>query len=244
MALWNVAWKTPTSTKGREIARILAHRDADVICLTEGYAGLLPEFGHQILSDSDHGYRTSDGRRKVLLWSRWPWQDVDIVGSSDLPSGRFVRGRLETPSGSATVIGVCIPWAHAHVSTGRRDRRPWQDHEAYIDGLERILGAEDAGTNLIVVVDFNQKLPVGRGPNRVRERLLRALGNLRICTTGAISGVDELSIDHVAHSAGLVATAVSGWEPVGGGGDILSDHFGLCIDLQDLEVPTITTAAG
>lgn len=111
IAVWNVQWRAPGSASGIEIRRILDSSGADVLCLTEGYPGLLPESGFPILASPDHGYGTTDGRRKVLRWSRWPWTEVDIVGSPALPTGRFARGQLQTPSGPLTVIGVCIPWS-------------------------------------------------------------------------------------------------------------------------------------
>jgi len=87
LAVWNVQWASARSSRGREIRRILQARDADLICLTEGSACLLPDSGYSILSDPDYGYLSTDGLRKVLLWSRWPWRDVDIVGAAELPSG-------------------------------------------------------------------------------------------------------------------------------------------------------------
>ena len=45
---------------------------AEVICLTETHAGLLYQHGHTISSQSDYGYKVTQGRRKVILWSREP----------------------------------------------------------------------------------------------------------------------------------------------------------------------------
>ena len=122
LALWNVQWASPASARGAEIRERLLSRDADRIYGTEGFAGLLPEDGHRTLSDPDFGYATRDDRRKGLLWSRWPWDRVDSIGLPELPGGRLVRGQRSTPVGESTVIGVCIPWRLAHVSTGRRLR--------------------------------------------------------------------------------------------------------------------------
>jgi endonuclease/exonuclease/phosphatase family metal-dependent hydrolase len=206
--------------------------DADIICVSEGFSGLLPEGGLRILSDPDFGYATREDRRKVLLWSRWPWEGVDSIGLPELPGGRFVRGQISTPVGAITVIGVCIPWSLAHVSTGRRDRRPWQDHETYLLGLERLLSREPASRNLLVVGDFNQRFTGPRSPAEIHGQLLAALKTLRVCTAGQIPGVDQPSIDHVAHSGGLVPVAVSGWNAIGTTGRDLSDHFGLSVDFR------------
>jgi endonuclease/exonuclease/phosphatase family metal-dependent hydrolase len=226
LALWNVQWTRAASARGAEIRERLLSCDADIICVTEGFSGLLPEGGHRILSDPDFGYAARDDRRKVLLWSHWPWDRVDSIGLPELPGGRFVRGQLSTPVGEITVMGVCIPWRLAHVSTGRRDRRPWQDHEMFLVGLERILSREPASKNLLVVGDFNQRFTMRKSPSGIHGQLLAALKNLSVCT----AGVDRPSIDHVAHSAGLVPVAVSGWSASGSGGRDLSDHFGVRVE--------------
>lgn len=243
LALWNVQWASPSSSRGKEVSRILHNCEADLICLTEGYAGLFPEQGHAITSSDDYGYPMQVGKRKVLLWSRWPWRDVDVIGSAALPSGRFVRGRVSTPTGQVTVIGVCIPWAHAHVSSGRRDRHPWEDHAIYLDGLAEILRAENAGGNVIVTGDFNQRIPGGRVVRNMQERLLRTFSELNICTAGPIAGVGQASIDHVAHSPGLLAVAISGWNAKAPGGRQLSDHFGLLVDFENLGSLVISDGA-
>lgn len=230
VALWNVQWARPGSAKGTEVRERLLSSEADIICMTEGFSGLLPEGGHRTLSEPDFGYPTRDDRRKVLLWSLWPWERVDSVGLPELPSGRFVRGQVSTPVGDLTVIGVCVPWRLAHVSTGRRDRRPWQDHESYLTGLERILSREPANRNLLVVGDFNQRFTAPRPPAGIHAQLLSTLKTLSVCTKGPIIGVDGPSIDHVAHSAGLFPLAVSGWNATGRTGRDLSDHFGLSVD--------------
>jgi len=40
------------------------------------------------------------------------------------------------------------------------------------------------------------------------------------------------TIDHVAHSVGLVPVAVSGWSASGSGGRDLSDHFGVSVEFS------------
>ena len=49
-----------------------------------------------------------EGRRKVLRWSRAPWENVDDVGNESLPPGRFVSGVTQTGVGEVTIIGVCL----------------------------------------------------------------------------------------------------------------------------------------
>ncbi len=127
---WNTEWAKPGSARGERVRRALAAPDCDILCVTEGFAGLLPPDGHLIDAGPDWGYPIREGRRKVLLWSKRPWSDVDALGSDDLPSGRFVAGATETPVGPVTVVGVCIPWRDAHVRGGTRNRKRWEDHLA------------------------------------------------------------------------------------------------------------------
>ena len=110
---WNVEWATKTSAKGKELLRRISEADADVICLTESHVDFLPDTDDTrlITSSEDYGYRSEPSQRKVLLWSRNGWRDVDALGSDDLPSGRFVSGVTETPMGDIVAIGIpCRFW--------------------------------------------------------------------------------------------------------------------------------------
>ena len=107
---WNTQWAKPGTARGCRVANALTAPGCDILCVTEGYAAILPEGGHVIDAGLDWGYRASEGRRKMLLWSKRPWSDVDPVGSDALPGGRFVAGTTETGLGPLSVVGVCIPW--------------------------------------------------------------------------------------------------------------------------------------
>ena len=115
ISCWNSDWATPTSKRGNFF---IEKFNSDVICLTEGYESLLPKNGYIISSDKDYGYETKNGRRKVILWSKSKWTDIDQLGSKEIPAGRFISGITN----GIKIIGICIPWRFAHVSTGRKDR--------------------------------------------------------------------------------------------------------------------------
>lgn len=229
---WNLAWKARHSRSGRILADRIAACGSDVACLTETMLDFPAEDGHVIAAEEDYGYRIVSGRRKALLWSRSPWRKTDFVGSPDLPRGRFVRGETDTPIGAVTVVGICIPWSHAHVTGGRRDRTPWEDHCAYLRHLDPIL--RDIDGPLVVMGDFNQRIPRIRG-NVEAEALLRAaLGPLTIATRGPIPVGGEVdhraAIDHIAHDTSLTARAVTGLSNFKDGRQ-LSDHFGVAVTL-------------
>ncbi len=93
---WNVEWATPKSRRTGEILSRINEYDPEVVCLTETDMGLLSSHGHTICSQADYGYEVRESRRKVMFWSREPWQEVDDVGLDSMPPGRFVAGVTRT----------------------------------------------------------------------------------------------------------------------------------------------------
>ena len=184
----NVEWAA-AKWKADEMQRRIAQHAADVICLTESDTArlALPEDGYSICAQANWGQpfrKGQEGRRKVLLCSRAPWQAVDDVGHASLPPGRFVSGVTRTGVGEVTVIGVCIPWSRSRVGP-RSNRKMWQDHEEYLDGLAELL-KRASRARLVVVGDFNQRIGQRSStPLRLRAALQSALGpNLSIATAG------------------------------------------------------------
>ena len=121
---WNLNHRTGRQPVPMSVVDALKALDADVVVLTEVGAPLVAEL-HRVTSGPDYGYGLQEKRRKVVLWSRHPWDAVDVVGDPKLPPGRFVAATTVTPLGPlgpVWFVGVCIPWRAAHVSTGRKDR--------------------------------------------------------------------------------------------------------------------------
>ena len=164
----------------------------------------------------------------MLLWSRAPWTDVDSVGSAGFPGGRFVKGVTETPMGPLTVVGVCIPWRDAHVRTGRRDREPWEEHLTWLEAFERLPWRRTTD-RMVVLGDFNQRIPRTWAPKKVYEALLRAFDGFTISTGGA----PEVAIDHIAHTRDLTrASPVEIWPKYDGEDQRMSDHVGVWADFS------------
>lgn len=225
---WNVEWRPPHSLAARTLRIRISEQAPDIVCLTECYRDFLPS-GHVIEAAADYGYPIREGRRKVLLWSQQPWSDVDPFGHPDLPSGRFVRGRTATPVGPIEVMGVCIPWSGAHVSTGRRDRKRWDDHLSYLDALAKIIPT--AATRLLVVGDFNQNVPRTTAPTVAYRAMDDAiLSRLRLVTMGRIEPIARQLIDHIAVSPDVIAHSVRSLSNMEGGVR-LSDHIGVAATL-------------
>lgn len=229
---WNTEWAKPVSTRGNIIGDKLAASGCDILCVTEGFAGILPDGGHVIDAGKDWGYPIRKGRRKVLLWSKQPWTPhIDAVGSAELPKGRFVAGVTETPSGIClTVVGVCIPWSGAHVNGGSKDRKLWQDHEAWLAGFEKLRGRIPK-SRIIVLGDFNQRVPRKRVPLRVYKALERAFTGFNFATEGKLPEGQTL-IDHIAHTPDLTRGSIGTWNKKCIDGARLSDHFGVWCDFS------------
>ena len=57
------------------------NRTATSSCVTEGFAGIQPDVENVVKGTQIWGYPVRDDRRKVLLWSKRSWTDIDLVGS-------------------------------------------------------------------------------------------------------------------------------------------------------------------
>ena len=227
---WNVEWATPSSRRTAEILSRIGRRAPEVVCLTETHDGLLSQQGHTICSQPDYGYAVKQDRRKVMLWSREPWDQVDDKGNDSMPPGRFVSGVTQTSVGYVTVIGVCIPWFGSRIeaSRGVERRAPWEDHEQYLGGLTEVLERTDV-KRLIVMGDFNQIGPGSRASPELQLALQKAFthayGYVGACLPGAYA------IDHIALSADWAVSSLGVISNIQEGRR-LSDHFGVFADLS------------
>ena len=234
---WNVEWATPRSSRRAEILRRIQRHDPEVICLTETHTGLLSQGGHTICSQPDYGYPIKDGRRKVMLWSREPWEQVDDVGIDSMPPGRFVSGVTQTSVGEIMVLGICIPWFGSRTEARRTSERKkrWEDHEQYLSGLTEVLGRMSS-KRLIVAGDFNQAIgSVSRAPKTLRSALQEALPTGMIILTSALAHQGRKCIDHIALSNDLGFSSLGVVSNIHEGKK-LSDHFGVAADLSALPI--------
>lgn len=230
--LWNLEWATPCSARGRYLKNEIEAFDPDIICLTESVPGMLPYNGYSITSAPDYGYGIHSQKRKVLLWSKEPWVDVQSVGVNSIPSGRFVSGITK----GIRIVGVCIPWNRAHVSTGRRDRKPWQDHLAYLEGLKEIVERlSNEPEPLVLLGDFNQRIPKHRQPEAVYAALQEVLSNnMRLGTEGVLDPEGHLLLDHVATGTSVTFEIEEIHASTTKSGLKLSDHAGIFGNLRTI----------
>jgi endonuclease/exonuclease/phosphatase family metal-dependent hydrolase len=180
-----------------------------------------------------YGYPLKANRRKVLLWSRRPWENVETIGSPLLPPGRFVAGTTKTPGGKVRFIGVCIPWRDAHVRSGQKNRKVWEDHLAYLENFPLVLTA-DRSVPIAIIGDFNQRIPRDRQPKNVFSALTDVLSDLQVVTAGHMPEAPHSSIDHLAISNVLEPTKIESLNNYDANGKQMSDHYGLKIMLRRL----------
>lgn len=236
---WNVEWATPRSPRYGEIVSRIGRHEAEVVCLTETHPRLLVG-GYTICAQPDYGYGIQEHRRKALLWSKAPWEQVDDVGDLRLPPGRFVSGVTRTSLGELTVVGLCIPWrgSRGGAKYGGERRRVWEDHEVYLEHLAGILSRAPS-RQLLIMGDFNQRVGAGGGgSSQVRPTdAARRTALLRTAipphVTLATAGLCYLglgTIDHIALSADLTVESL-GVIPNMHEGRRLSDHFGVVGDV-------------
>ena len=233
---WNTQWLAPGPRSGR-FARgkeLIASYDADVICLTEARRQIMPEGGQVIASElSGAGNIENRGARKVLLWSRFGWQYVDSLGSTNLPEGRYVRAETAIDGQDWTIIGVCIPY-HAYRNGdawGAGRKQVWQGAEEYLAAFQAdIAPALRKRKRTILLGDFNLQIPPFGYPGRnspVNGLRKRAFKGWLIPT----AGIRRHFVDHVAMSSDLRVEYLRFISKLAPDGLKLSDHNGVCLEV-------------
>ncbi len=228
--LWNTQWAPPGSERERMIREIVLGSSSDLVCIIEGYRQTWEDHGYLVCSQTDYGYPKKPGRRKVLLLSRTPWSEIDDLGHSRLPPGRFVSGVTD----GVRFVGVCIPWRDAHVKSGRRDRAPWEDHRSYCRGLKYVLARYALGHLPICIVgDFNQRIPRTVQPIEVAKALADAIPvNYEIATEGLEDDEGGALIDHFVVSPDISISITQIIPRTSPDGTKLSDHVGVAAFLS------------
>jgi endonuclease/exonuclease/phosphatase family metal-dependent hydrolase len=227
IATWNLEWAVPGTVRHDRALVQLESVDADIVVTTEDSLHDWDAYAYRIDGGPDWGYRMVDGRRKVIAWSRAPWTDVATIDHGAF-RGRYVRGRISVDGVEVQVLAVCIPWRDAHVRSGRRDRKGWDEHIEYC----ATLASEPSGAAwegpVVAPGDFNQRIPRVSQPIRAADALANALAIVDVATGGE-QDAGRL-IDHIAVSANLDVTGVASW-PNTIDGHRLTDHSGAAVEL-------------
>ena len=204
----------------------------DIICLTEAHEGSLDDLdGHVISAAGRVWSKTNAAERKVLLWSLNDFSDV-VYGSAETGTESLVSAITETALGPMRFVGVCIPYHMAAPPGAQPKPKPWSIHLAYLQGLKEFLAGLDANIPTVIAGDFNQRIPRSHTPHPVHDALLDAINGYQVATEGAIAGIGEAAIDHIALGPGLTLEHVFGISNIAADGKRLSDHFGVAADLD------------
>lgn len=120
VATWNTEWRKPTSIDAEIMRERLARHSPDIVVLTETHFDFLSGWGgHYVCGPQEYEEPKFETCRSVMIWSRWPWKDIDLVGSADIPRSCLGKANTETPFGAVPVVGLVIPY---HMSNGRSCR--------------------------------------------------------------------------------------------------------------------------
>ncbi len=229
LLLWNVQFAKHTASI-KHVENLLAEESIEIACLTESTTDYFSSQQNIVRATGDYGYSDHKGKRqKVTLWSREPWSDVNYIGNSGMPAGRFLSG----VSQGVRFVGVCIPWSMAHVSSGHKNRKPWEDHKTYLAGLAKVIEEYlESPIPLCVLGDFNQRIPTTNYYAGVYDLLMKALGSHMQVQTASIAGDEKPLIDHIATCSRLRFEQEALIEKSDRLGELLSDHAGVIGELQ------------
>lgn len=221
VATFNTEWRKAGSIDAELIRQRV--KGADIICLTEAYRDFLGAEGY--LREAPYeGPLSEAGRRKVLLWSKRPWTEVDL--GEDALRGYYLGATTETADGPVRVYGMVIPYRFSGVRYGRPKRKVWELHRAFLRALNTRLPREPE--RAIALGDFNQRVPRKYQPAYVFEQLEHViLSRFRLATGGIMPGIEEQAIDHICLSHDLTLEGVEVLSNVAPDGHLISDHFGL-----------------
>lgn len=233
---WNTQWLGPRSHGQRfeKAKALIASHDPDVICLTEARPETMPEDGHTVTSKvSGAGNIENRGARKVVLWSRFGWSNVDTLGSPNMPPGRFIGADTCCDNERWTIIGLCIPY-HAYRTGekwGEERLKVWEGASRFLDALGKdLLPRLGARARMVIVGDFNLQIPAFNYPypnSEVNQKRNATFEGWLIPT----SGIRKHFIDHVAMTADLGVESLRFISKIAQDGTRLSDHNGVVIDV-------------
>ena len=240
---WNTEWLGPGSRTGRfkKARELIAKFDADVICLTEARAQTMPADGHTIMSElSGAGTKENRGARKVVLWSRFGWKNIDTIGTDKLPEGRFVCATTECNGSEYNFVGMCIPYKGYRTKESWAEKRMayWHGACEYLDALRGdVLSQSRYKTRAVLLGDFNLQIPPYGYPGKNSESNKRreaTFDGWSIPTAGEwdVPALDKPFIDHVALTHDIRVTSLQFFSRFADDGTRLSDHNGVYVEIE------------
>ena len=236
IATWTIDRHAPETAAAQTLLERIAAETPDVVCLTQAHEGslasLVARLGGEVVFDRGATWgEEQPTSRKIALWSKAHWRDrIEMAGPSSL--GGAISAITETDLGALRVVGVCAPSPFA--SPGGKLPRPphWSMHIAYLEAFGVSLKALDRRQPTIIVGAFNQFVPLTWGAWPAHHALMAVLNGFGIVTQGDIAPSGEPTIDHIAVSKHLRASAVRGLNRFDSKDKALTDQFGVLVDLE------------
>lgn len=227
---WNIERHGPATWQAKSLLAEIAELGPDVLCLTEAWEASAATLGGYAISAPGAAWSAEhDSERKVLLWSKHPWQNVQTIDQLEA-TGSAITGLMLLGETQVRVAGLCIPYHFASPFGQEPRAKPWSQHERFLEDLAPLLIEWRNEGPVIVLGDFNQFMPRVWGPKRSHEMMEAAFTGYSIVTAGEIEGVGARAIDHVAFAGNLKATSVFGRSAASEDGRKRSDHFGVVVD--------------
>ncbi|MEO9969674.1 MAG: endonuclease/exonuclease/phosphatase family protein [Hyphomonadaceae bacterium] len=223
---WNIERRGPHTWQAASLISEIADLHPDLVCLTEAHEVSLDALGGHVISHV--GYRSAHKKpseRLVLLWSSAPWQPLVIPESLQYLGG-LIGGVTNLDGQEMLCIGLCIPYHMAKLASEEKTR-PWHHHKTFLKQVAPWLRTQIGERPIIVVGDFNQRIPRKYGSREAYDLLMQALDPFEIITRGELAPLGELTIDHIGLNGGFRAARIEARSRFGHDGRPRSDHFGI-----------------
>ena len=229
------------TAKFERLCQLVISHDADVICLTEAFPESMLDGGETVTSNLSEWKPEARGARKVVLWSRFGWTDVDKRGPKKLPEGRFVRATTTLEGTDLSFLGMCIPYDRYRTKEKRwgiKKKNCWEGACEYLDVLrEDILTRATFQRKSILLGDFNLQIPPKGYPDKnsiVNQKREATFSGWTIPTAGVCGdpALDKPFIDHIALSPDIRSRPPQFFSRFDADGTQLSDHNGVCIEIE------------
>ena len=230
---WNIERRAAHSWQVKSLIAEIAVYQPELVCLTEAHEDTLAAFGGHVMSDI--GYRAAHKKpseRLVVLWSKARWEPLPIP--QDLrAAGGIVAGRTDLAGHEVLCVGLCIPY-HMAKRAGETRTRPWHHHKIFLKHLKPWLETLPDQGPVVVMGDFNQRIPRKYGSREAHAALLDSFTPFQFITAGALAPLDENTIDHIVLSGPLIANKVEARSRFAPDGRARSDHFGVFAEIERL----------
>lgn len=203
----------------------IASLEPDYVCLTEAWKQSLVDFSGHVISAAGIAWSPQHpDERKVVLWSRNPWADVEPIEQLEA-IGSAITGTSEINGNVVRFVSVCIPYHFASPLEVEPRAKPWTEHERFLETLKPLLARWARDEPVIVLGYFNRRVPRSWGLKKSYEKLDDAFSGFQFATTGYLDEINDRRIDHIAFAGSFEVKRTYGKSAYLPDGRSLSDHF-------------------